>query len=147
MATFVKLSAVGSAAVRRLHIRSSELKYCSYGYLCEVVIGWLTSSTHQKQWLRMLLKVVATFVTCCYQLAQKRLHIRKSEQEYSSCGYLCEVVSGWLSSGYTSERVNKNTPVVVTFVKLSAIGSLAVTHQKSVLGAIKAPANMCDKPA
>jgi hypothetical protein len=49
--------------------------------------------------------------------------------------------------GYTPEAVNKNTAVVATFVKLSAVGSLAVTHQKSVLGAIKAPANMCDKPA
>jgi hypothetical protein len=48
----------------------------------------------------------------------------------SSYGYLYEVVGGWLSSGYTPEAVNKNTAVMATFVKLSAVGSLAVTHQK-----------------
>ncbi len=50
--------------------------------------------------------VVVTFVTCCQRMAQPRL------------------------VGYTPEAVNKNTEVVATFVKLSVIGSPAVTHQK-----------------
>ncbi len=45
MTIFVKLSAVGLAAIRQLHTRSSEKEYYSCGYLCEVVSSSLTKNS------------------------------------------------------------------------------------------------------
>jgi hypothetical protein len=97
------LLAVGSAVVSRLRTRGMVNKNTAVVATFVKLSAVRLTSGYTPEKVNLNTSVVVIFVTC-QRLAQLRL------------------------VGYTPEVVNKNTPGVATFVKLSAVGSAAVSQ-------------------